>query len=149
MARTAGLVMLLILASRLLGLVREIVIAKIFGMTWETDVFRNAFNLPDLMYFLLVGGGLNAAFIPVFTSHLAKGEEDEAWRVASTFFSVTTVALVAMATLGALLTPYLAPLVGYGFAGPARDLLIDLMRILFGAVFFTALAGLGMGVHKS
>lgn len=149
MARAAGLVMLLILASRLLGLVREVVIAQVFGMTWETDVFRNAFNLPDLMYFLLVGGGLNAAFIPVFTSHLARDEEDEAWRVASTFFTVTVTLLVLMAVLGAWLTPYLTPLVGYGFSGEAKALLINLMRILFAAVFFTALAGLGMGVHKS
>lgn len=149
MARAAGLVMILILVSRLLGLVREVVIAQVFGMTWETDVFRNAFNLPDLMYFLLVGGGLNAAFIPVFTSHLARGEEDEAWYVASSFFTLTLTLLIAMAALGAWLTPHLTPLVGYGFAGEAKALLIDLMRILFVAVFFTALGGLGMGVHKS
>lgn len=149
MARTAGLVMILILASRVLGLVREVVIAQVFGMSWETDVFRNAFNLPDLMYFLLVGGGLNAAFIPVFTSHLAKDEEDEAWKVASTFFTVTVSLLLVMAVVGIILTPYLTPLVGYGFTGQSRELLVQLMRILFGAVFFTALAGLGMGVHKS
>lgn len=149
MARTAVLVMGLIFISRILGLVREIVIAKVFGMTWETDVFRNAFNLPDLMYFLLVGGGLNAAFIPVFTAHLARQEEDEAWRVASTFFTVTVALLLAMAVSGAALAPFLTPFVGYGFSGEARELLIALMRILFVAVFFTALAGLGMGVHKA
>lgn len=149
MARTAGIVMLLILLSRLLGLVREVAIAQVFGMSWETDVFRNAFNLPDLMYFLLVAGGLNAAFIPVFTSYIARGEEDEAWSIANTFFTVTVGLLLLFAVLGAIFAPYLTPLVGYGFEGEGRHLLIQLMRVMFGAVFFTALAGLGMGVHKS
>src|SRR5690606_39976886 len=88
MARDAGMVMLLILASRLLGYVRERAIADVFGVSIETDIFRLAFNIPDLMYFLLIAGGLNAAFIPVFTGYLARGEEDEGWRVAATFFSV-------------------------------------------------------------
>lgn len=149
MARAAGVVMLLILFSRLLGLVRERAIAQVFGMTWQTDVFRNAFNIPDFMFFLLVAGGLNAAFIPVFTSYLAKDQEDEAWRVASSFFTITVSLLVLFAVLGALFAPQLTILVGYGFVGEQRELLIALMRILFLAVFFTALAGLGMGIHRS
>lgn len=149
MARAAGLVMVLILISRLLGLVRERAIAQVFGMNWQTDVFRNAFNIPDLMFFLLVAGGLNAAFIPVFTGYLARGEENEAWRVASTFFTATIGLLLLFAAVGAVLAPWLTPLVGYGFVGEQRTLLIHLMRVMFGAVFFTALAGFGMGVHKS
>src|SRR5690625_1726970 len=149
MARAAGAVMLLILFSRLLGLVRERAIAQVFGMTWQTDVFRNAFNIPDFMFFLLVAGGLNAAFIPVFTSYLAKDQEDEAWRVASSFFTITVSLLVLFATLGAIFAPQLTILVGYGFVGEQRELLIVLMRTLFLAVFFTALAGLGMGIHRS
>ena len=74
--------MLLIMVSRLLGFIRERAIAQVFGMDWRTDVFRAAFNIPDLMFFLLVGGGLNAAFIPVFTSYLARDEEHEGWRMA-------------------------------------------------------------------
>lgn len=149
MARAAGLVMFLILISRLLGLLREVAIAHVFGMTWQTDVFRNAFNLPDLMYFLLVAGGLNAAFIPVFSGYLARDEEQEAWQTASTFFTACIGLLVLFAVLGVIFAPYLTPLVGYGFAEEGRTLLIQLMRIMFGAVFFTALAGLGMGIHKS
>ena len=68
--------MLLIMLSRLLGFVRERAIAEVFGMDWRTDVFRAAFNIPDLIFFLLVAGGLNAAFIPVFTAYLARDEEE-------------------------------------------------------------------------
>jgi len=148
-ARMAGAVMFLILISRLLGLVRERAVAVVFGQNWQTDAFTAAFGIPDLMFFLLVGGGLNAAFIPVFTSYLAKGEEEEGWRVAWTFFFLGTLFLLAFTILGMVFAPYLAPLVAHGFVGRQRMLLIDLMRVMFPAVFFTAAAGLGMGIHKS
>ena len=80
--------MILILFSRFLGYVRERAIADVFGLNIETDIFRLAFNIPDFMYFLLIAGGLNAAFIPVFTGYLAREEEDDGWRLAATFFSI-------------------------------------------------------------
>jgi putative peptidoglycan lipid II flippase len=147
--KTAGGIMLLIMVSRLLGFIRERAIAQVFGMDWRTDVFRAAFNIPDLMFFLLVGGGLNAAFIPVFTSYLARDEEHEGWRMAWTFFSLSVGMLVLMTALGLIFTPALAPFVAVGFTGEQRKLLILLMRVMFPAVAFTALAGLGMGIHKS
>ena len=101
------------------------------------------------MYQLLVGGALSSAFIPVFTQYLAKGEEEEAWRAASIFITITVLALTAFMVLGVIFTPSLAPLVGVGFSGEQRDLLIMLMRITFPAVFFTALSGLAMGVLHS
>src|SRR5690606_38619321 len=114
LARSAGLVMGLILISRLLGFIRERAIAEVFGRTWETDAFRAAFNIPDLMYVLLVGGAISAAFLPVFTEYLAKGEEEEAWRLGSTFMTGAGAFLVAFAAVGAALAPALVPLVAYG-----------------------------------
>ncbi|HEX6972742.1 MAG TPA: murein biosynthesis integral membrane protein MurJ, partial [Limnochordia bacterium] len=149
LARDTLSVMLLILASRLLGFVRDRAVADVFGMTWETDAFRAAFNVPDLMFFLLVGGALNAAFIPVFTEYLARGEEEEGWQLATAFFNLVIAVLLASTIAGILFTPSLAPLVAYRFEGEQRKLLILLMRIMFPAVFLTALAGLATGVHRS
>lgn len=149
LARDAGMVMILILASRLLGFFRERAIADVFGLNIETDIFRLAFNIPDLMYFLLIAGGLNAAFIPVFTGYLARDEEDEGWRLAATFLSVIVALLALMVVLGIAFSPQLSPLVAYGYRGEARALLVRLMRLMFPAVFFTALAGAGMGIHRS
>ena len=104
-AKDAGLVMLLILFSRFLGYVRERAIADVFGLNIETDIFRLAFNIPDLMYFLLIAGGLNAAFIPVFTGYLANDQEEEGWRLASTFFSLILALLLLMVGLGDRLCP--------------------------------------------
>lgn len=148
-ARAAGLVMTAIFISRILGFVRERAVAEVFGRTWVTDVFFAAFSIPDLMYQLLVGGALSSAFIPVFTEYLAQEKEAEAWHVASTFMNLIALLLVLLLILGLVFTPLLAPLVGVGFHGEQRDLLILLMRMTFPAVFFTALAGLMMGVLNS
>src|SRR5690554_2548211 len=148
-AKAAGIVMFAILISRILGFIRERAITEVFGRTGTTDVFFAAFALPDLMYQLLVGGALSSAFIPVFTQYLAKDDEKEAWYVASVFLNATFLLLLLIMVLGVIFTPQLAPLVGMGFSGEQRDLLILLMRVTFPAVFFTALAGLCMGVLHS
>ena len=147
--KAATIVMLAILVSRILGFIRERAVAEVFGRTATTDVFFAAFALPDLMYQLLVGGALSSAFIPVFTQYLAKDDEKEAWYVASVFLNATFLLLLLIMVLGVIFTPQLAPLVGMGFSGEQRDLLILLMRVTFPAVFFTALAGLCMGVLHS
>ena len=147
--KAAGIVMSAILISRILGFIRERAVAEVFGRTGITDVFFAAFALPDLMYQLLVGGALSSAFIPVFTEYLAKDQEKEAWHVASIFLNLTVLALLAIMIFGVIFTPVLAPLVGVGFSGEQKDLLVLLMRVTFPAVFFTALSGLSMGVLNS
>jgi len=149
LARAAGLMVVAIFVSRVLGLVRERAVAQVFGRTEATDAFFAAFNIPDLMYRLLIGGALGAAFIPVFTGYLARDEQQEAWKVASTFINTTVILLVLFTVFGMVFTPYLAPLVAYSFTGEQQRLLITLMRIMFPAVFFTAMAGLEMGVLDS
>ena len=145
----AGIVMLLILASRLLGFFRERAIADVFGVSEATDAFRLAFLLPDFMYFLLIAGGLNAAFVPVFSEYLAKGEEESAWRLAGTLLAIVVLILLAMVAVGVIFTEALTPLVAYGYRGEQRALLVVLIRYMFPAVFFTAMAGVGMGIHRA
>ncbi|HQD40175.1 MAG: murein biosynthesis integral membrane protein MurJ [Firmicutes bacterium] len=148
-AKAAGLLMVATTLSRILGFVRERGIAQIFGRTRLTDIFFAAFSIPDLMYYLLIGGALSAAFIPVFTSYLANNKEKEGWYVASTFINVTVLLLFAFTILGIIFAPRLAPLVAYNFTGRDLQLLVRQMRFMFPAVFFTALAGLQMGILNS
>lgn len=101
------------------------------------------------MYQLLVGGVISSAFIPVFTQYLARDDEKQAWYVASSFINLVGILLVSFTLLGIVFAPIIAPLVGIGFAGEQRDLLISLMRITFPAVFFTALSGISMGILNS
>lgn len=137
------------LISRLLGFLRERAVADVFGRSAATDAYSAAFAIPDLMYFLLVGGALTAAFIPVFSGYLARGEEREGWAVASTFVNLTLLLLAGLTVAGMLLSPWLAPLVAYRFTGEQRELLVRLMRLTFPTVFFTAAAGLQTGILNS
>lgn len=76
MMKAAGFMMAANLVSRLLGFVRESLMAGLFGKTAATDAYNTAFILPDLLYWLLVGGVLSAAFIPVLSEYIAKGRNN-------------------------------------------------------------------------
>lgn len=107
-ANVAGIMTLGILASRVLGLVRESVIAHQFGQGLETDVYNAAFTIPDLMFFLIAGGALSGAFIPVFTDYIETNREKEAWRIFSVVASVMTIVTTLFIVFGEIFT---APLV--------------------------------------
>lgn len=147
-AKAAGLISLMFLLSRILGFVRENLSARLFNR-FETDAFFAAFIIPDTMYYLLVGGALSAAFIPVFTEYLAKGEEEEGWRVASTFINTTVLLLAVFTVLGVVFAEGLVPLEAPHFRAEKMILLVELTRIMFPAVCFTALAGLMGGTLNS
>ncbi len=138
----------MILLSRLLGFVREVITTTFFTRA-ETDPFYAAFIIPDFMYYLLVGGALSAAFIPLFSEYLAKGEEEEGWKMASTFINLTIILLAVFSLLGIIFARQLAPLQAYSMKEGKLELLVELTRMMFPAVFFTALAGLMGGVLNS
>lgn len=143
--KAAGLISGMFLLSRILGFIRESQAGSLFNR-FQTDAFFAAFNIPDTMYYLLVGGALSAAFIPIFTEYLTKGEEEEGWKVASTFINIVVLFLVVLTVLGIIFTKYLTPIIAPDFPPAKLKLLIELTRIMFPAVCFTALAGLTGGV---
>lgn len=147
--RTVMIVMVIMVVSRLLGFIREVIMTNTFGRGVETDAFFAAFTIPDLMYILLVGGALSAAFIPVFTSYLVTEGEKEAWKVGSSFINLVVFALAIISILGILFAKYLVPFVAYGFKGEQLALTIKLTRFMFPAVTFTALAGLTSGILQA
>lgn len=145
----ALIVMTSIFLSRILGFFREMLIAGTFGRGIESDSFYAAFTIPDLMFYLLIGGTLSAAFIPIFTSYLANDKEEEGWVVASNFINIITISLLIFTVLGIIFTPQIIPLVAYNFKGEQLILTIKLARIMFTAVAFTCLAGLQVGILNS
>lgn len=97
--------MLSLFLSRVLGIGREMIIAAKFGMTVQTDAYILAFLIPDLLFFLIAGGALSSAFIPVFSEYLHTDRKDEAWKVFSvvvTFMSIVVGALILLAWIFAL-----------------------------------------------
>ncbi|MGE5551413.1 MAG: murein biosynthesis integral membrane protein MurJ [Bacteroidota bacterium] len=147
-ARAAGLIAALTLFSRLLGFVRESLAGRLFSRL-ETDAYFAAFAVPDFMYYLLVGGALSAAFIPVFTEYLARGEEKEGWRAASTFINTVVLLLVVFAGAGMLFAGPIGRLEAPLFSGSKLALVSQLTRIMFSSVAMLAMAGLLSGVLYS
>ena len=143
------------LLSRLLGLIRENQLLNRFGDSDITGAYNVAFMVPDLLYYLLAGGALSAAFIPVFSSYLAKGKHEDANRTGSSIANLMLMALIVGVTLQLIFAPYLVRVVGVGFdpSDPAMrsvfDLTVSLTRVMCVMVIFTALSGMMTGILNS
>jgi peptidoglycan biosynthesis protein MviN/MurJ (putative lipid II flippase) len=98
MVKAAGLMIITTLLARLLGMARDMVFYTWFGQSHITDAYNAAFSIPDLIYMLLVGGALSSAFIPVFSSYLARNQEEEAWKVASIVFNYAMLLMLVLIT---------------------------------------------------
>jgi putative peptidoglycan lipid II flippase len=152
-ARAAGLVSILFAASRLLGLVREMVIGAQFGTTGQLDAYLAAFRLPDLIFYLVAGGALGSAFIPVFTATLTREDDPRrvaAWRLASGVSNLLLIVTTVLAIVAALFAlPLVRTLIAPGFAPEQQILTANLMRIMLLAPIIFGLSGIVMGILNS
>jgi putative peptidoglycan lipid II flippase len=145
-AAAAGIMVAAILLSRVLGLVRDMVASYFFGaqVSIVADAYKSAFTLPDLFYYLIAGGALSSAFIPVFTEYLTKGDEDNAWEVFSVFGTIIMLGLSVVIAVGMLFTEPILGLFFVGFDAPKLSLTASLTRVIFPAQLFFFVGGLMM-----
>lgn len=148
-SEAAGLIMVAMIVSRVLGYVRDLLIYAFFGQNEITDAYNAAFSIPDFLYMLLVGGALSSAFIPVFSSYIALKKEEEAWEVASIISSVIMLLMVTGVIAGLIFTPELVHLLVPGFSPYATSLTIKLTRIMFFQAILMGLSGISMGILNS
>ncbi len=130
------------LISKVFGFIGSFILAAKFGATGKTDAYFVASNIPELLRDVLAGGALTCAFIPVYTTCLAKDMKVEAQRLAAGVFNIVAIGLVLMTGFGILLAPQLTHLVAPGFSGETLALSIKLTRVLFPAIIFFGLASL-------
>jgi putative peptidoglycan lipid II flippase len=147
LARSAGLVGLATLASRVLGLVRDMVIAAFFDKG-RTDAFFVAFTIPNVLRRLLAEGSLTVAFIPVFTEYRSKGGDESARRLLAATLGPALLVLALVCLLGALFAPSLVRLFAFGLSrDPERfQLAVGLTRVMFPFLLTVGLVALAMGV---
>lgn len=129
--------------SRILGLVRDILAASIFGASVFWDAFVVAFTFPNLFRRIFGEGALNAAFVPVFSEYMHEHGKKEAWRVANIIVTLLTVVLIVLClgVFGVLtFTRFFFPL------SERLDLILKLSQIVFPYVIFICLIGLFMGI---
>lgn len=137
------------LASRLIGVVRDRVLASTFGAGDTLDAYYAAFRVPDFLYNLVILGALSAAFIPVFTEYLEKKERGEAWRLAERVLSIVGAVMGVLCIILFFVAPSLIPLTVPGFSGDKLALTISLARIMSLSTFFLALSAVMGGVLQA
>jgi len=136
------------LLSRCTGLVRDIVIATMFGAGFGTDAFFVAFTIPNLLRRFFAEGSLTAAFVPVFSGVRYNNGHSDAVKVARQCWSVLVLVMATVTALGVLCSPWIVNVVGHGFGSvPGKMLLtIDLTRTMFPYIFFVSLLALVTGI---
>jgi putative peptidoglycan lipid II flippase len=136
-------------ASRVLGLVREIVAAYLFGIRGPINAFNIAFLIPNTVRSLVADSALSAAFVPVFSDLLVKGERKRAWRVASSIFWLMLLGLGGLTALFIVIAPWVMALFNYGPGAKWGPLAIALSRILFPTVVILGLTGIVVAILNS
>ncbi|GBE17285.1 putative peptidoglycan biosynthesis protein MurJ [bacterium BMS3Abin15] len=119
------------IASRILGLVRDRILASQFGAGDTLDIYYAAFRVPDLVYNLLVLGALSAAFIPVFTGLVSRDDKKEAWKLSSGVLTIGVIVISLVSVMLAILAPYLMKLVTPGFSEAKVAEAVMFTRIMF------------------
>lgn len=137
-----------ILVSRILGVVRDHILAGRFGAGAELDIYFAAFRIPDFIYSILLGGAIASAFIPVFISYFSK-DKKEAWRMAHSFFSVASVSLFGFVVILFFLMPYIMYAVVPGFDAASQHTAVLMSRIMLLSPFFLGLSAVFSGILHS
>jgi len=145
-AKAAGILSLGNVASRVLGLVRETVIADVFGASPWVSAFEVASRVPTIIYDLLIGGLLSAALVPVFSDYASPEKRQELWRIFSVVLSLTVVILGLIVFLLELLAPLVTWLLGGGFDAQLQAVTTRMIRIILPAVLFFGLSGMVTGL---
>ena len=149
LARSTALFSLATSLSRIAGLVREIVAASYFGVKGPMSAFTIAFQVPNLVRSLFADAAIQAAFVPVFTEQLEKGNKREAFRLASTLFYLVTLVLGAITALFVLVAPLVISVFAPGFSGHLLDLTTALSRLLFPILVMLGTTGMVVGILNS
>ncbi|MFH0872030.1 MAG: murein biosynthesis integral membrane protein MurJ [bacterium] len=147
----AGAISSGILVSRVLGFVRDMIIAKLFGASMSADAFFVAFRIPNMLRELFGEGALSASFIPVFTQTLNREGREEAWRVARITATLLASTLFLVTVAGFVLAPAIVWVMAPGFhINPQKlRLTVFLTRVTFPYIFFVGMAALLMGILNS
>ena len=137
------------LASRVLGWIRLLVIGSQFGAGRELDAYFAAFRIPDAIFQLVVAGALSAALIPVFSSYRARGQDREAWELASSAINLVLIALAALSLVMAIFAPVFVPIVAPGFDAPTTELTIRMTRVMLLSPVLIGMGAVVTGILNS
>ena len=126
-----------VLLSRVMGMVREIVLAHLLGTNLEMDAYVAAFIIPEFLNHFLAGGFLSITFIPIFQKYVLRGEHNRSWKVFSNLITIGSIAFVVLIIASLLYADWFIGLLGGHIShGPQRELTVRLTRIIMPAQLF-------------
>ncbi|MEW6382063.1 MAG: murein biosynthesis integral membrane protein MurJ [bacterium] len=148
---SAGIISGATFCSRILGFLRDMVMANMFGAEMVTDAFLVAFRFPDLLRRLMGEGALSSSFIPVFTEYLHRKGQPESWNLANKVISLVLIALTIIVALSLLFAPWIVMICAPAYRKSPRQFYLTtlLTRVLFPYIFFIGLGSLAMGILNS
>src|SRR5262245_19474885 len=151
LGRSASVAGIATLTSRVLGLVRDTVLAAVFGAGNEIDAFVVAFRIPNLVRELFAEGAMSAAFVPTFTKYLTLQGKDAAWRLGNNVLNALLIVTGVLVTVGLVAArPFVTAYAGNYSAIPGKlDLTIELARIMLPFLTLAAIAAAIMGMLNS
>jgi putative peptidoglycan lipid II flippase len=149
--KAAGIIGIFTFFSRILGLIRDVLIANFFGSGMSADAFFVAFRIPNLLRRLFAEGSFTVAFIPVFTEYLQNRSREEALLLARAVLTFLVCILTGITMLGIVFSPLIVRVIAPGFGGMGEKyaLTVLLTRIMFPYIFLVCLLALFMGILNS
>ncbi len=149
--KAASIVAVATFLSRILGFLRDMAFAAVFGATMTADAFYVAFRIPNLLRELLAEGSMSAAFIPVFTEYHTQKTHDETRAFVRSVFTILCLGIVLIVGGGILFAPQIVSLIAPGFLKHPDQfqLATALTRIMFPFLLFISFAALTMGILNS
>jgi len=147
--RSAGIVAAAFVASRLLGLVREVIVASRFGTEGDASAYVAAFRIPDLLFLIIMAGSFGSAFVPVFAGYLGRGDEERAWRLASAVLTWSVLSVAVMAVLAFVFAGPLTTLMVGGLDPEYQQKTVNLMRLLLLSPIFLGLGIAAKGILEA
>lgn len=149
-AQSTLIVMIAFGAAKAISLAQTFIIARVFGVGSEWDAFVTANRIPELIFTLIAGGALAHAFIPIFSSFLARNDKDGAWQTASHVINTIFTFTFIVSVIAFLTAPYLvANVVAPGFNAVEQAQTVELMRILLVSTLIFSVSGIVMGILHS
>lgn len=150
-AKSAGVIGIATFCSRLLGFIRDVIIARMFGVYVYAQAFVIAFKIPNLFRDLIGEGAANAAFVPVFSEYALKHKKEEFWELINILLNLLLVILMAITILGIWFSPFIIRIIAPGFTAAPEKLktTILLTRIIFPYILLISLAAYSTGILNS
>jgi len=144
----SGILMGSVFLSRIIGLLREIVVAKVGGVEASVDAYKTAFMIPDIFNHFTASGFLAITFIPIFSEYLSRDRESDGWRIFNIILNSYGVLLLFLVVIGMVFTPEFIDIAASGNNDPEyRSQVVRMTRIIIPAQLFHMTGGLFMAVQ--